>query len=54
MKEEPLISINEARKLLGKEAQDLSDQEVVDLIVLLTDSAKEYLKIIVLKRQETD
>jgi hypothetical protein len=54
MKDEPLISIKEARKLLGKEAQELSDQEVMELIALLTDSAKEYLKIIVLKRQETD
>ena len=54
MKDEPLISIKEARKLLGKEAQELSDEEIMELIKLLTDSAKEYLKIIVLNSQITD
>jgi hypothetical protein len=54
MKEELLISVKEARKLLGKEAEQLTDEQVMTMIGLLTDTAKEYLKIIVLKRQATD
>jgi len=54
MKDEPLISIKEARKLLGKDAHGLGDEEVMELITLLTDTAKEYLKIIVLNSQITD
>ncbi len=40
MKQTPLIGIKEARKLLGKEAKGLNDIQVMEMIVLLTDTAK--------------
>lgn len=36
----PIISIKEARKLLGKEHENLSDEEVTDLIERLHELAK--------------
>ena len=44
MLQRPIISIKEARKLLGKEAQDLTDDEVWDMILLIMELAKTYLK----------
>ncbi len=44
MKELPIISVNEARKLLGKEAQSMDDEQVIQVVQLLTDVAKAYLK----------
>jgi len=38
-----LISVKEARKLLGKEAQPLSDQQVEEYITLLSAIAKDFL-----------
>lgn len=44
MNDRPLISIKEARKLLGKEAKTLSDVEVLEIINDLRFIAKEHLK----------
>ena len=44
MKDRPIISIKEARKLLGVEAQGLNDVEVMGIILLMSDMAKSYLK----------
>jgi hypothetical protein len=44
MKELPIISVKEARKLLGKEAQDMDDEQVMQVVLLLTDVAKAYLE----------
>lgn len=40
MRYKPLISVKEARKLLGKEAQQLTDKQVMEIICLLTDTAR--------------
>lgn len=44
MKELPVISVNEARKLLGKEAQDMDDEQIIQVVQLLTDVAQAYLE----------
>lgn len=44
MKELPIISVKEARKLLGKEARGMDDNQVMEVILLLTDFAKAYLQ----------
>ena len=44
MKELPIISVKEARKLLGKEAQCMDDEQVMQFVMLLTDVAKAYLE----------
>jgi hypothetical protein len=44
MKDLPLMSTKEARKLLGKEAQGMDDDQVLAVILLLTDVAKAYLE----------
>ena len=36
----PIMSVKEARKLLGKEHENLSDEEVADLIEQLHELAK--------------
>lgn len=38
------ISVGEARKLLGKDARTLSDGEIEELISLLRDIARSFLK----------
>jgi len=54
MKELPIVSVKEARKLLGKESQDMDDEQVMQVVLLLTDTAKEYLQNTMLKSQGTD
>lgn len=44
MRARPLISVKEARKLLGKEARELTDEQVMEIITLLSDSARAALK----------
>lgn len=44
MTERLIISVKEARKLLGKEARELSDEQVIDIINLLSAAARHYLK----------
>lgn len=44
MKDLPVISVNEARKLLGKESQDMDDEQVMQIILLLTEAAQAYLQ----------
>ena len=39
-----IISVNEARKLLGKDAAELSDEDVEELIITLTGIASTFLK----------
>lgn len=38
-----IISVNEARKLLGKDASILSDDQIIDYILALTGIAANYL-----------
>lgn len=40
----PIISAKEARKLLGKDAERLSDDEVADIIITLTALASAFLR----------
>lgn len=44
MKELPVISVKEARKLLGKEAQSMDDEQIIQVVQLLTDVAQAYLE----------
>lgn len=39
----PSISIKEARKILGKDSQVLSDDQVSEIIITLSLIAREYL-----------
>lgn len=53
----PIISVEEAREIIGESAQSMSDQQVEDLVVLLDIIAKEALKTSKNKRsysQNTD
>ena len=43
MKEELIISIKEARKLLGRGSREMSDHQIEELILLLTSLAENYL-----------
>jgi hypothetical protein len=54
MKDKPIISVNEARKLLGKDARELSDQEIIELITLLTETAQYFLSNNISNNQLTD
>lgn len=40
-----IISVKEARKLLGKDAEDMSDDEIVHLIATLNLLAKDTLQM---------
>lgn len=44
MKDLPVISVKEARKLLGTEARSMDDEQIMLIILLLTEAADEYLK----------
>lgn len=39
-----LISVLEARKLLGKDAKNLNDDQVIEIISTLTLMARKYLQ----------
>jgi len=54
MKDLPIMSNKEARKLLGKEAQGMDDDQILAVILLLTDVAKAYLNNTMLKSQGKD
>lgn len=54
MKEKPLITVKEARKLLGKEAAELDDVEVMKIISLFTDTARKQLKKKRVKKSNND
>lgn len=41
----PIISINEARKLLGKEAENMTDEQVIKLIEQTHEMAKLALSV---------
>lgn len=43
MSEKPIISVKEARKILGQEYKDLSDDNLLGVIVSLTKIAQFYL-----------
>ena len=43
MADTPIISIKEARKLLGKASEQLSDDEVLEAVIILTATAKYVL-----------
>lgn len=40
----PLITVKEARKILGADAKLLNDDQVKEMIVLLTDMAEQFLQ----------
>lgn len=40
-----VISVKEARKILGKDAIELSDNQVKELIIVLTSMAQDYLQV---------
>ena len=44
MEEKPIITVKEARKILGKEAMDLTDETILKTIRLLAITAKDLLK----------
>jgi len=44
MQTDLIISIKEARKILGKEAENLSDDQIEDLIINLQSIAKLYIQ----------
>jgi hypothetical protein len=44
--EEPIISISMARKLLGKEFENTTDEEVLKIIMNLDTVAKQYIKAV--------
>jgi len=44
MRDKPPISIKEARRLLGKDAKGLDDNQIMEIILLMSDMAKSYLK----------
>ena len=44
MKDKPIITVKEARRLLGKDAKGLDDDQIMDMILLMSDTARAYLK----------
>jgi hypothetical protein len=54
MKDLPVISVKEARKLLGKESKGMDDEQVMQVVLLLTEAAKAYLKNNMSNSQEKD
>lgn len=44
MQADLIISTKEARKILGKEAENLSDDQIEDLIINLQSIAKLYIQ----------
>ncbi len=54
MKDLPVISVKEARKLLGKDAKGMDDEQVMQVVLLLTDAAKAYLENNMLNKQGKD
>lgn len=44
MKNKPVITVKEARRLLGKDAKQLNDVEVMEIVNNLQIFAKEYLR----------
>lgn len=50
MKELPLISVKEARKILGKQSEEMDDAQVMLVIRFLTDAADNYLQSIYVKK----
>ena len=54
MKDLPVISVKEARKLLGKEAQGMDDNQIMEVIQAYTEAAKAYLKNNMLNKQGKD
>jgi ribonuclease HIII len=40
VKELPIISVKEARRLLGKDAKDLDDDQIIEIVNSLTELAK--------------
>lgn len=50
MKELPIISVKEARKLLGKQSKDLDDGQITIIIRLLTETADVHLRKIYVKK----
>lgn len=54
MKDLPVISVKEARKLLGKESKVMDDEQLIQFVLLLTEAAKAHLKNNMLKKQGKD
>jgi hypothetical protein len=47
-----VISVNEARKILGKQAETLSDDQIINLILSLTDIASHILQLKAVPKNE--
>lgn len=47
-----VISVGEARKILGKQAETLSDDQIIDLILSLTDIATHILELETVPKNE--
>lgn len=54
MQDLPVISVNEARKLLGKESQGMDDEQVMQVILTLTEAAQKFLENNMSKNQGKD
>lgn len=39
-----IISVKEARKILGKQAHAISDNQIEEMIILLSDMSERFLK----------
>lgn len=44
MESQQIITVKEARKLLGKKSESMSDDQVKDLIEFLTSMAEDFLQ----------
>jgi len=54
MQDLPVINVNEARKLLGKESQGMDDEQIMQVILLLTEAAQAFLQNNMSKNQGKD
>lgn len=43
-KETAILSVNEAKKIMGANSSNMSDEQVEELIIKLTNIAKAYIK----------
>ena len=51
---ELIISVSQARKLLGQDADDMTEAEIVDLIHTLDSMADNALRLAQVRRREID
>jgi hypothetical protein len=44
LKKKPIITVGEARKLLGKDSESLNDNQVNEIITILSLLARQYIR----------